>query len=130
MKKIMVFGTFDILHKGHINKFKQAKKHGDSLIIVVARDDTVKKIKKRKPKHNEKTRLKAVKPYADKAVLGYKADKYKIIEKYKPDIIALGYDQVSFTKNLGKELKKRKLKTKIIKLKPYKAHKYKSSLLR
>jgi FAD synthetase len=130
MKKIMVFGTFDILHKGHLNKFDQAKKHGDYLIVVVARDDTVKKVKNRKPKHNEKKRQKALKPYADKVLLGYKTDKYKIIEKYRPDIIALGYDQVSFTKDLRKELKKRKLNPKIIKLKPYKSHKYKSSLLR
>ena len=129
MKKIMIFGTFDILHKGHINKFEQAKKHG-SLIIVIARDDTVKAFKRKKPKHNEKQRQKAVKQYADKALLGYKTDKYKIIEKYKPDIIALGYDQVSFTKDLRKELKKRKLNPRIIKLKPYKANKYKSSLLR
>lgn len=130
MKKIMVFGTFDILHKGHINKFEQAKKHGDYLIIVVAKDDTVKQVKGKKPEHNEKTRLKQVKPYAGKAVLGYKTDKYKIIEKYKPDIIALGYDQVSFTKNLKKELKLRNLNPRIIKLKPYKPHKYKSSLLK
>lgn len=124
----MIFGTFDILHKGHLNKFDQAKKYGD-LIIVVARDDTVKKVKGKKPKYSEKTRLNKVKKYA-KAVLGYKTDKYKIIEKYKPDIIALGYDQNSFTKDLRKELKQRKLKIKIIKLKPYKSHKYKSSLLR
>ena len=125
----MIFGTFDLLHKGHINKFQQAKKHG-KLIIVVARDETVKKVKGRFPKYSEKERLKHAGIYADKAVLGYKTDKYRIIEKYKPDIIALGYDQVSFTKDLRKELKKRKLNPRIIRLKPYKAHKYKSSLLR
>ena len=124
----MVFGTFDILHKGHLNKFEQAKKHGD-LIVVVARDNTVKQVKSKKPKHNEKQRLKQLKKYA-KAVLGCKKDKYKIIEKYKPDIIGLGYDQNSFTKDLRKELKKRNLKIKIIRLKPYKPHKYKSSLLK
>ena len=127
MNKIMIFGTFDILHKGHLNKFKQAKKYGE-LIVVIARDDTVKKVKGKKPKHSEKQRQKAVKKYG-KSLLGYKTDKYKIIEKYKPDIIGLGYDQNSFTKDLKKELKKRKLKIKIIRFKPYKQHKYKSSLL-
>lgn len=128
MKKIMVFGTFDLLHKGHLNMFEQAKKQGD-LIIVVARDDTVKKVKARKPKYSEKIRQKRLKKYG-KAILGYKTDKYKIIEKYKPDIIGLGYDQDSFTKDLRKQLKKRKLKIKIIRLKSYKPHKYKSSLLK
>jgi len=128
----MVFGTFDILHKGHLNFFQQAKKHGDYLTVIVGRDDIVKKIKGKKPRHNEKTRLKTIKKLqiADKAVLGMKKDPYKIIEKYKPDIIALGYDQNSFSKNLKQELKKRKLKTKIIRLKAYKAHKYKSSKLK
>ena len=128
MTKVMIFGTFDILHKGHLNKFEQAKKYGD-LIIIVARDDTVKKIKGKKPKYDEKQRQKNLRKYG-KALLGYKTDKYKIIEKHKPDYIGLGYDQNSFTKDLKNELKARKLKTKIKRLKPYKAHKYKSSLLR
>ena len=128
MKKIMIFGTFDLLHKGHINFFEQAKEYGE-VIAIVARDDTVKKIKNKKPKQKEKTRLKQVKKHV-KSVLGYKTDKYKIIEKYKPDIICLGYDQDSFTKDLRKELKKRKLKIKIKRLKPYQSNKYKTTLLR
>lgn len=132
MKKVMVFGTFDVLHKGHLNFFKQAKKYGDYLIVAVARDDIVKKVKGKKPKHNEKQRLNKIQKLdiVDKAVLGMKKDKYKNIEKYKPDIICLGYDQTAFTDKLKQELKKRKLKTKIIRLKPYKPHKYKSSKLK
>ncbi|MCH9030625.1 MAG: adenylyltransferase/cytidyltransferase family protein [Bacteroidetes bacterium] len=53
---VMIFGTFDILHKGHLNLFDQAKKHGDFLIAVIARDKTVVKVKDREPKHNEKER--------------------------------------------------------------------------
>ena len=44
-KKVMVFGTFDIFHKGHENFLKQAKKLGDCLTVVVARDETVLKFK-------------------------------------------------------------------------------------
>ena len=73
----MVFGTFDILHQGHLNMLEQAKKHGD-LIVIIARDDTVKKIKNKKPRYNEKKRQKSIKPYATKVLLGYKIDKYKI----------------------------------------------------
>ena len=59
MKAVMVFGTFDILHPGHINFFKQAKKYGN-LIAVIARDRTVKQVKGRLPKYSEKQRLKAI----------------------------------------------------------------------
>ena len=130
MKKVMVFGTFDILHKGHVHMFRQAGKHGDVLIAVIARDSTVKKIKKKLPRLSETKRLAQIKPYVNKAVLGSKSDKYKIIEKFNPDVIALGYDQNSFTKDLRKELKKRRLNPKIVRLKSYMPKKYKSSKLK
>ena len=79
MKKVMVFGTYDAVHKGHIHFFEQARKHGDYLIIIVAKDKTVEELK-RKPHHDEKQRLADVKKYADKAVLGYIRDRYKVIE--------------------------------------------------
>ena len=128
----MVFGTFDILHKGHLNFFKQAKKHGNYLIAVIARDRTVKRIKKKAPKHHEMFRLLnvALAKTVNIAVLGDLKDPYKVIQENKPKIICLGYDQNSFSDKLEDELKKRKLKIRIIRLKPYKAHKYKSSKLK
>lgn len=128
----MAFGTFDILHKGHIYFFKKAKEKGDFLIVVVARDKTVEAVKGKMPLNNEKKRLLEIRKldFVDRAVLGYLTDRYKIIEKIKPSIICLGYDQNSFTANLRKELNKRKIKSKIIRLKPHKEHIYKSSKLR
>lgn len=120
----MVFGTFDLLHKGHLNFFEQAKKQGDYLIVAVARDKTVKRVKGKPPKNSEKQRLKQIKPHADKAVLGYIKNKHKIIEKYQPDIICLGYDQKFFLEGL------KQFKIPIKKLKAYQPHKYKSSKLR
>jgi FAD synthetase len=122
MKKVIVFGTFDILHKGHIHFFNQARKHGDYLIIVIARDKTVRKLK-RIPHHNEKQRLRAVKKYADKAVLGNLKDKYAVIRKFKPDIICLGYDQKFFLDGLNQ------FKIPLKKLTSYKPHIYKSAKL-
>ncbi len=127
-KKVMVFGTFAILHPGHLYFFCEAKKYGEKLIVVVARDATVYKIKGFFPKIDERARrniVDAIK-FVDKAVLGDKKDWYKIILKYKPEIICLGYDQV-VPKNFLAELKKRGLDAKIFRLKSYKPKKYKSS---
>jgi cytidyltransferase-like protein len=75
----MIFGTFDHLHPGHLDFFTQAKTYGDYLIVVVARDINVKKIKGHNPDKNENVRLRevhAVKP-VDKAVLSVKKQSIK-----------------------------------------------------
>lgn len=126
----MVFGTFDILHPGHLYFFKQAKKLGDKLIVVVARDVNVEKVKGFLPKLNEKERLQIVKSLkiVDKAALGELRDRYRVILKYKPDVICLGYDQ-KVPSNFLRELRKRGAGTKVVRLKSYRPEKYKSSLL-
>lgn len=132
MKKVMVFGTFDYFHAGHENFLKQAKKLGDYLIAVVAKDETVKKVKNELPEKREKERLAFLKkhPLVDKAILGNLNNKYKVIKKHKPNIIALGYDQFVFTYQLKKIIIDNKLKTEIHRLKPYKPKIYKSSLVK
>ena len=130
MTKVLVFGTFDIFHPGHEYFLKQAKKHGDELVVVVARDSTVKNIKGKMPINDEQYRLRVIQAldFVDKAVLGYESiDKYKIIEEIKPDIICLGYDQSAFVDDLEKKLHELELKTEIIRLGAYKPHLYKSS---
>lgn len=131
MVKVLIFGTFDGLHPGHINFFEQARKLGDYLIAVVGRDATVKAIKGRLPRQNEVERLAAVgnSNLIDEAVLGGLGNPYEIIKKIKPDIIALGYDQTSFTANLESELKRTNITAEIARLKPYESAIYKSSLI-
>ena len=131
MIKTIVFGTFDILHKGHLFLFNKAKKKGDFLTVVVARDETVKKIKGKKPLKNEKQRLNEIKlaKIADKVILGNKDNYYKVLIKEKPDIICLGYDQFDVKLN-NKILKELGLKSKLIRLKPYKQHTYKGSKIK
>jgi FAD synthetase len=131
-KKVLVFGTYDLFHPGHIHHLKKAAKYG-KLYVVVARDATVLKMKGKKVVNTEKNRLKNMQnlDYVYKAILGGKKDKYEVIEKIKPDIICLGYDQTHFTKDLKKELENRELHLKIIKFrKGHKPHIYKSSKLR
>ncbi len=129
--RVLVFGTYDVLHPGHRDFFKQARELGDELRVIIARDQTVLQVKGREPQHNEAERLAAVQACQEvtQACLGHLGDKYAIIEELQPDIIALGYDQGHFADRLPEELTKRGLKAKIVRLKPYKPELYKSSLL-
>lgn len=131
MKKVLVFGTFDNFHPGHLNFFKQAEKLGD-LTVIIARDKTVEELKGHLPKQDENQRLARAQKQKTvcNAMLGNLDDPYRIIKQQKPDIIALGYDQNSFSKNLENKIKDFNLNTKIIRLKPYKAEIYKSSILK
>lgn len=131
-KKVMVFGTFDCFHAGHESLFEQAKQLGDYLIVIVARDETVKNIKGEYPKYPEKERLNIVKQHrlVDKAVLGEIGDKHKVVLKYRPDFIALGYDQFTFTYRLEKILIDAKINAEIHRLKAFKPEIFKSSLLK
>lgn len=136
--KVMVFGTFDGVHPGHLNFFKQAEKYGDRLVVVVARDINVKKIKGRRPIRKEKQRLSEVnqlikhhhrdEPAArlNQAILGGLKDPYAVIKKIKPEVICLGYDQKSFEQ----KLKILFPKIKVVRLKPYKSDICKSSKLK
>jgi len=127
----MVFGTFDIFHPGHVNFLRQARKYGDYLIVIIARDKTVLNIKKSLPRYQEKKRLAEIikSNLTDKAVLGSLRDKYQVVKKYQPAVICLGYDQKNFINQLAEKLKQFKLKTKIVRLKPYRPKIYKSSKL-
>lgn len=136
MKKVLVFGTFDGLHEGHLNLFRQAKEFGDFLIVVVARDSTVEKNKNKKPKFDENHRLKEVQALeiVSEARLGSEShnpaeDRYSIIEEIKPNVICLGYDQAQFVDRLKNELENMKIDAKIEVLESYKPEVYKSSLL-
>lgn len=117
MVKVMATGTFDLLHLGHIYFLKEAKKLGDKLAVVVATDKTVRKLK-HEPINPQEIRLKLIKELkiVDEAFLGHEDDMYKIVQEIKPDIVALGYDQVHDEKTIEKELKKRGIKTKIVRL--------------
>lgn len=128
MKKVMCFGTFDVLHPGHLSYFRQARKYGDHLVVVVARDRVSEKIKGRRPRFDEKTRLEKIKKLemVDKTVLGHKKDMFKIIEEEKPDLVCLGYDQ-EVNKDLIEKIKKSGIEIK--RMKAYKPKKYKSSLI-
>ncbi|HLD40096.1 MAG TPA: adenylyltransferase/cytidyltransferase family protein [Candidatus Nanoarchaeia archaeon] len=131
MKTIMCFGTFDLLHLGHLNYFQQAKRYGDYLVVVIARDKT-KIAQKKEVIFSERERLELVKNLrvVDEAVLGYPDDHFRIIEEKRPDIIFLGYDHKIDERVLAKKLMERGLSPVIKRAKPFKIGKHKSTLLR
>ncbi len=131
-KIVMVFGTFDVFHAGHEHFLQQARQLGNYLIAVVARDATVKNVKGEYPEGTERKRANAIREteLADKVVIGYNDDKYRVIKKYKPNVIALGYDQFVFTYKLNKLIIDENMDTEIIRLDPYKPGIYKSTLIK
>jgi FAD synthetase len=114
----MATGVFDILHLGHLHYLEESKKLGDELVVVVATDTTVRK-RKHEPITPEKMRCELVaslKP-VDRAVLGREGgDIFEIVKDLRPDIITLGYDQPFDQKNLEKELAKRGLNVKVVRM--------------
>jgi FAD synthetase len=103
---------------GHLHYLEESKKLGDELVVVVATDTTVRK-RKHEPITPEKMRCELVaslKP-VDKAVLGREGgDIFEIVKDLRPDIITLGYDQPFDQQNLEKELAKRGLKVKVVRM--------------
>ena len=121
--RVVVGGTFDIIHLGHIKFLWAAKRLAENteLIVVVARDSTVKKIKGRDPIFNEKERLEIVKNLkpVDKVVLGKELSEgslYDILIDLKPDILVLGYDQKVNEEELIRWAKRKGLTFKVIRL--------------
>ncbi|KYK24655.1 FAD synthase [Thermoplasmatales archaeon SG8-52-4] len=120
MVKVMATGTFDLLHPGHIYYLKEAKKLGDKLVVVVATDKTVRRLK-HEPVNPEEIRLNLIRELkvVDEAYLGHEDDMYEIVEEIKPDFIALGFDQIHDEKNIKSQLKKRKINAEVIRLSEY-----------
>jgi FAD synthetase len=132
-KIIMVFGSFDHLHQGHIYFLRKAKKLGEKLVVVVARDQAVLEIKGKAPNHSVKERIKNIEKenIASEVVSGDKLQSsWKIFKKYKPAVIALGYDQKKLRDSLNKVLPELGLKCKIVTISPYHPEKYQSRFIK
>lgn len=139
--RIMVFGTFDMIHEGHEDLFRQARalrlRSGQAqdkphLIVSVARDSAAKRVKGREPHNMERARLAAVAAHelVDEAVLGDEEGYVRHIVAARPDIIALGYDQEGeYVEGLERDLTSVGLSTKVVRLKAYHPDVHKTSKL-
>ncbi|MEM5798011.1 MAG: adenylyltransferase/cytidyltransferase family protein [Candidatus Aenigmatarchaeota archaeon] len=113
-KRVLVGGTFNVLHPGHIFFLKKAKMLGDELIVVLANDKTARKNGKLFSPASERKRLLSSLKFVDKVVIGaWPKNEEKFVKKFKPDIIAIGYDQ-----KIGPGLKKLK-NVRIVRIRKY-----------
>jgi glycerol-3-phosphate cytidylyltransferase/FAD synthetase len=115
---VLAGGVFDIIHPGHIHTLNAAKALGDVLVVVVATDNTSEKMKKRKPLHTQEQRQELVNSLSmvDLCLVGQEEDIFKTVDRVRPQIIALGYDQVHQEKFITDGCKKIKLDAKVARL--------------
>ncbi len=124
----MGFGTFDAVHPGHVFYLNELKKLGDELVVVIARDDNVEKIKGKRPHFTEEERRKAILETGvpDQVVLGHASDFHQVLHDHAPDVLGFGYDQ---RVNLD-ELKLKFPKIEMVRLESHHPEKYKSSIIK
>lgn len=130
---VLASGTFDLLHLGHVRYLEGAKKAGGQdaeLVVIVARDDTVEKRRGAKPimPENQRQALVDSLRVVNEAILGYEEfDIGKVIEKIKPDVIALGYDQREIEEAVRNYVNQKSLDIKIVRVGKFEEDKLNSS---
>lgn len=95
MKKVITYGTYDLLHQGHINLLRRAKEQGDYLIVGVTSDSFDRGRGKLNVRNNVLERVEAVRQtgYADEIIIeDYLGQKIDDIQKYDVDVFAIGSD--------------------------------------
>ena len=115
---VLAGGVFDIIHPGHIYTLNAAKALGDVLVVVVATDNTSEKMKKRKPLHTQEQRQELVNSLSvvDLCLVGQEDDIFKTVNRVRPEIIALGYDQIHQEKFIIDGCKKIDLEAQVARL--------------
>ena len=118
LRIVLAGGVFDIIHPGHIHTLNAAKLLGDVLVVVVATDNTAVKMKKRTPIHSQEQRQELVNSLevVDLSLIGQENDIFKTVNHVKPQIIALGYDQIHQEGYITEGCKKIKLNAKVARL--------------
>ena len=118
LRIVLAGGVFDIIHPGHISTLNAAKALGDVLVVVVATDNTAVKMKKRTPIHSQEQRQELVNSLrvVNLCLIGQENDIFKTVNLVKPQIIALGYDQIHQEQFITEGCKKIKLDAKVARL--------------
>ncbi len=131
----MVFGTFDMVHEGHVDMFRQARElvADPYLIVSVARNKSVTRIKGAAPRRSEAERIALLErnTLVDEVILGQEDGYIEHIVDARPDIIALGYDQEGeYVSRLERDLHSAGISPQIVRLEAFNPEIYKTSKLR
>lgn len=132
-KIVLASGTFDLLHLGHVKYLEEAKRAGGlkaELIVIVARDSTVEKRRGTRPiiPENQRRALVDSLKVVDEAILGYEdLDVGKVVEKIKPDVIALGYDRGDIEQTVRNHVKEKGLMIKVVRISKFEEEELNSS---
>lgn len=133
-KRVVAFGAFDPLHPGHLYFLNEARKHGDFLTVVVARDESIYCFKKREPYLGLQVRLQALAGTGipDRVMPGNLPERqFDLLSRLEFDVIALGYDQHPSDKEVARRLLLAgKNAVEIVRVAPFYPEKYKSTLVR
>lgn len=96
MKKIVVNGSFDIVHRGHLELLRYAKSLGDYLLVCVDTDSRIKELKgNHRPINNQEDRkflLENIKGVDKVLFFNSREELEKILEEYQPDVMVKGSD--------------------------------------
>jgi tRNA pseudouridine55 synthase len=129
MKKVLIFGSFDIIHPGHMFVIEQAKKFGQPFVCL-ALDQTIEKVKGHLPFYPLAERQKQLESLGLTVYPGSTTDKYEVFRRVGPDIILLGHDQDTFVAGLEEVIRNEKFQTEIIRLPEFQRENFQSNKLR
>ncbi len=118
IRVVFLGGGFEVIHHGHLHTIEKARSHGDVLVVAVATDNTIRRRKKREPVagQEERARLLSSLRQVDVALVGSEGDIYVTLERVKPDIVALGYDQYHREDDIVREATKRGFNVRVVRL--------------
>jgi FAD synthetase len=131
---VLASGNFDLLHLGHVKYLEEAKKAGGEnaeLIVILARDSTVRKRKGKRPVVPEDQRRALVESLrvVDEALLGYEDFSIrKVLKKIKPAVVAVGYDQTGIEHAVREAVAQTGLDVKVVRIGKFGKEELNSSL--
>lgn len=131
-ESVLLFGTFDVLHPGHLRFLKWAARYG-RIVVALTPDKMCLIYKNRRPCRSYEERKRSLQKisYVSKIVpADTRPGSFGVVKRLQPAVIVLGYDQGFWRALLAKRLKQFNLNPALIMLRPYRQRFYKTSHLR
>jgi FAD synthetase len=124
-KIVLATGVFDLLHLGHLGFLEESKKTGgprSKLVVVVARDKTVRRRKGRGPvvPEDQRRELVGALRVVDRAILGREEiDLLGVLKEIKPKIVCVGYDQSEIRAAVTRLVRKERLPVRVVRIRRF-----------